>query len=230
MSPDITPVVRPFIIRGTGAAQILTDALNAAHARGLTVSTDSDLGVICTSTAQPKWEPAAFAPAVSVLGCVLLAHQPPIADVDAALTHVFGTRPEFHKGIEEGVAGKPAPETADQLFAEGYFLGVQMRTLVWTVPCGTHMVRFPRGGLCPQCAAGVPVPRSADEITTPVQIDTPRSLIAELLNALTPSQGLEALADSCRDRAPKLPPDMAEDLRIVEFTLREMAAEVRGLG
>lgn len=230
--PDITEhVTRPFIVPSAGAARILTDALNQAHARGLTVSTEADLGVVATSTQQPAWEPDPRSAAISVLGCVLLAHQPPIADADAALSYIFGgTRPEFHEGIEAGVSGEPAPETADRLYADGYFIGVQMRVLVWTVPCGTHMVRFPRGERCPRCAEGVPVERSATEVTRPLQLGTPRALIAELLDALTPTQGLEALADSCRRAAARLPADLADDLTIVEQTLREMAAELRGVG
>jgi hypothetical protein len=212
--PDIENVTRPFVIRGTGAAQILTDSLNAAHAAGLTVSTAPDLGVICTSTAHPKWEPEAFAPAVSVLGAVLLARQPPIVDVDEALAYVFGHRPEFAEGIEDGVGGKPAPETADRLFCEGYFLGVQMRTLVATVPCALHLTRYPRGGKCPDCAAGVPVERPA-ETTERMQIDTPRSVIAELISSLTVAQVLEALADSIPGRgwSEDRTVDTVEDLR-----------------
>jgi len=237
--PDIIPVVTP-----TGAARILTDAVNAAHTRGLTVTTAADLGVIATSTQRPAWELDPRASAVSVLGAVLLAHQPPVVDVDHALAYVFRTRPEFCEGIEDGVSGNHGgAESVDQLFREGWFIGVQMRTLVTTIPCGKHLTRYPQGETCPRCA-GVPVARSrlhsvssaghadaatVDETADPFQIESPRSLIAELLDALTPSQGLEALADSCRSRAPKLPPDLADDLTIVEHTLREMAAELRGV-
>jgi hypothetical protein len=222
--PDISHVTRPPVIPVSGAARILTDALNQAHARGLTVSTDADLGVIATSTHRPGWEVDPRARAVSVLGCVLLAHQPPIVDVDHALAYVFGTRPEFAEGIEEGCAGKPAPDTADRLFCDGYVLGVQMRVLVWTVPCAVHLTRFRRGERCPQCADGVPVPRPAAETTRP--LDTPRSLIAGLLAALTTAQVLEAVADDFRARrSGPVTPREAIDLDMAEQMLRELAVD-----
>lgn len=220
MSPDIEHVTRPFIIRGSGAARILTDALNAAHARGLTVSTDADIGVVASSTQQPAWEVDPRVSAVSILGCVLLAHQPPIADIQKALTHVFEEPAEFCEGIEHGASGKPAPENAGRLYADGYFLGIQMRTLVWTVPCETHLSRYPRGQKCPMCAAGVPAQRPGRERTQP--IDTPRALIASLIDSMTVAQVLEALADSIPRRG------WSED-RTVDTVedLRELAEEYR---
>lgn len=217
--PDIVP-----IFRSGGAARILTDAVNAAHTRGLTVSTEADIGVVATSTHKPAWEVDQRAKTISVLGAVLLEHQPPLADVDAALSYVFGgTRPEFHEGIEEGVTGKPAPETADRLFAEGYFLGVQMRTLVWTVPCPTHLARYPRGQKCPKCAAGVPAERSASETTPRLPIETPRSVIADLIGSLTVAQVLEALADSIPGRGWESPSDAAD----CAIELRALAEDYR---
>lgn len=239
------PDIRPFVIRGTGAARILTDAINAAHAAGLTVSTAADIGVICLSSAGPAWAPDPRATAVSVLGCVLLAHQPPIVEIDHALAHVFGTRPEFAEGVEDRVSGKAAGESGDRLYGDGYFVGVQLRSLVSTVPCGAHLVRYPRGERCPKCQAAVPIERSplhavsaagyadamtVDESTDRIQLDTPRSVITSVLAELTDSQELETLADRCSARAPKLPPALAEDLRIVEFTLRALATDARKLG
>ncbi len=224
MSPDITPAVRPFLIRSGGAARILTDSLNAAHGTGVTVTTGTDLGVVCTSTADPRWEIDPRASAVSLLGCVLLIKQPPIADAEKALSHVFDTRREFINGIELGVTGEAAPEVADELLAEGYFLGVQMRTLVATVPCTLHLTRFPRGGMCPQCAGAVPVERSTTETTRP--LDTPRSLIAGLLASLTPAQVLERVADDFRARrVGPLTPREATELDMAEQMLRELAVD-----
>ncbi len=222
MSPDITPSARPFFIRSAGAARILTDSVNAAHATGLTVTTDADLGVVCLSSASPTWAPDPHAYAVSVLGAVLLAHQPPIVGVDQALAHVFGSRPEFVQGIEDGVSGKAAPEVADALYGDWYFLGVQLRTLVATVPCALHAVRFPRGQRCPRCAAGVPVARPYDEPTQPVQVDTPRSVAAHVIGEMTLAQALDVVADSVPARGMSVD-DAAEWTEV----LRELAQEAR---
>jgi len=223
--PDIEHAARPPVIPPTGAARILTDAVNAAHARGLTVTTARDLGVVCPSIVDPSWEIDPRASAVSVLGAVLLDRQPPIVDIDHALAYVFGTRPEFHEGIEWGAAGKPAPETADRLFADGYFLGVQMRTLVATVPCGVHLTRYLRGERCPRCV-GAPVESSPTETTRPLDLETPRSLIAGLLASLTPAQVLEAVADDFRvRRAGPVTSREAIDLDQAEALLRELAVD-----
>lgn len=128
-------------------AQILTDAVNAAIATGLVVSTESDaLGVVCNSTADPLWELDPMAHELSPLGAVLLAMQPPLADDDRALAHVFGARPEFHEGIEDGASGRRNISHDDRLYSDGHLLGVQIRELI-------------------QRRRGIPVERSVIEIT-----------------------------------------------------------------
>lgn len=226
--PDIENVTRPPVIPAAGAARILTDAVNVAHARGLTVSTRRDLGVVCVSIVEPSWQLDPRASAVSVLGALLLERQPPIVNIDQALSWVFGSRPEFHEGIEEGVAGVDGGgRSTDRLFAEGWFIGVQMRTLVSTVPCPTHLTRYPRGERCPRCAEGVPVERPAAETTRPLVLDTPRSLIAGLLASLTPSQVLEAVADDFHARrAGPLGAHEADSFDMVESMLRELATDM----
>lgn len=150
MSPDITPVVRP-----SGAARIVTDAINKAHDRGLFVSTARDLGVICSSIVDPAWEvDPRGGRTVSVLGAVLLEHSPPIVSIDQALGWIFGSRPEFHEGIEDGVASERDVSRDDLLYRDGVFLGIQVRELI-------------------RRRQGVPVERAADEITR--KIETPRT-------------------------------------------------------
>jgi len=204
--PDITPVVRP----SDPTVEIIRRAVNAAHAAGLTVSTVPDLGVHCTSTHAPRWEVEQRVQVVSPLGAVLLMIQPTIPDADKALSHVLGVGKLWVIGFDEACGGAKQVSETSRLYGEGFAAGAEFRAVM-------HLRQ------------GVPVARPA-EVTEPVQIDTPRSLIAELLAALTPSQGMEALADSCRARAEGLPADMAEDLAVVEHTLREMAAELRGVG
>ena len=129
------------------AAQILTDSVNAAIAVGLTISLDSDmLGVVCTSSEAPLWEIDPMAKEISPLGAVLLATQPPLVDEDRALAHVFGSRPEFHEGIEDGACGRRNLARDDRLYTEGHLLGVQVRELI-------------------QRRYGIPVERSSIEIT-----------------------------------------------------------------
>jgi len=129
------------------AAQILTDSVNAAITAGYVVSIESDmLGVVCTSSEAPLWEVDPMAKEISPLGAVLLATQPPIVDEDVALSHVFGTRPEFHEGIEDGAAGRRNLAHDDRLYCEGHVLGVHVRELI-------------------QRRRGIPVERTSIEVT-----------------------------------------------------------------
>ncbi len=131
----------------SNAAQLLTDAVNAALNAGIAVSTDSDmLGVVCTSSESPLWELDPLAKEIAPLGAVLLATQPPLADEDRALSHVFQSRPEFHEGIEDGAAGRRNLAHDDQLYTAGHLLGVQIRELI-------------------QRRLGIPIERSSIEIT-----------------------------------------------------------------
>lgn len=145
-------------------AQIITDAVNAAHRQGITVSTDPRMGVRCPSSAAPRWERHPSAEAVSPLGAVLLAEQPPIELADEALCHVLGSKMLFHLGIEDGCGGAVMSANLTrgldaQLYRDGWKLGEQLRVLISTVVCEPHRMRHLRGERCPMCAAGVPVPR-----------------------------------------------------------------------
>lgn len=158
------------------AAEILTDAINAAHLLGITVSTDTRLGVRCPSTEAPRWERDPRCEAVSCLGAVLLHAQPRIPLADDALIHVFGSKMLYHLGIEEGCAGYDQSENLTrgldaQLYRDGWVLGKVVRTFLATSVCEPHRIRFPRGGRCGHCAAGVPIPRSDDEITLTIVTD-----------------------------------------------------------
>lgn len=138
------------VIRSSGAARIVTEAINKAHDLGLFVSTARDLGVVCASIVEPKWEVDPHAGrTLSALGAVLLHRSPPIVDIDMALSWIFGSRPEFHEGIEDAVAGERDVSRDDQLYCDGVFLGIQVRGLILR-------------------RQGVPVERSGDEITRPL--------------------------------------------------------------
>jgi hypothetical protein len=137
----------PDIIRAIGPARVVTEAINRAHDRGLFVSTARELGVICESTAEPRWiVDARGGRSVSVLGAVLLDRSPAISDIDQALAAVFESRPEFHEGIEDAVAGERDVSRDDLLYRDGVFLGMQIRELI-------------------RRRQGVPIEREADEIT-----------------------------------------------------------------
>jgi hypothetical protein len=134
------------------AARLLTDAVNAAIAVGIeiNIAEGAELGVVCTSTAQPLWELDPMVGRVSVLGAVLMALQPPLADEDAALSHVFGSRPEFHEGIEDGASGVINCSHEDRLYSEGHTIGKEIRGLI-------------------QRRYGIPVERSSIETTEEIE-------------------------------------------------------------
>ncbi len=200
--PDITPSVRP----PNPTIEIIRRAVNAAHAAGLTVSTVPDLGVHCTSTHDPRWEVEQRVQVLSPLGAVLLALQPHIVDADAALAHVLGVNRIWVQGFDEGQSGEKSnllvnEGPAARLYNDGWKAGVEFRAIM-------HR------------RAGVPVERPANETTPPV--DTPRALIASLIDSMTVAQVLEALADSIPRRG------WSED-RTVDTVedLRELAEEYR---
>lgn len=206
--PDITPVVRP-----PNPVDLIRESVNAAAQLGITVSTIPDLGVHCTSQHPPCWEREGRADCVSPLGAVLIARQPPIPSADDALAHVLGVSVLWVIGFDDGCA-KQAPSTAFAngparlLYAQGFEAGTTFRAVM-------HR------------RAGVPVERPDDAPTRPLVIDTPRSVLAELLAAHTPAQVLTLAADDFAARAGRLSADDAQLLAVVEFTLREMAADVQ---
>lgn len=182
--PDITPIRTSALANPT--VDLIRKCVNAASATGLTVSAVAELGVHCTSTHAPRWEVEPRADVISPLGAVLLAEQPQIADADAALAHVLGANRIWIMGFDEGQSGQKSDllveaGPAARLYGQGYAAGVEFR--------GALHKRL-----------GVPVERTADEPTNPVQFDTPRSVITEIVSSLTVSQVLEALADSIPGR------------------------------
>lgn len=212
--PDITPI-RPSALANP-TVEIIRKAVNAAHAAGLTVSTVADLGVSCTSTYAPTWVVSERVDVISPLGAVLLAEQPPIADADAALAHVLGANRIWVMGFDEGQSGQKSDllveaGPAARLYGQGFAAGVEFRAVM-------HRRQ------------GVPVEQPAPEVTRPLVVETPRQLIADLLDTLTVSQGLEALADSFNRRRATLPHDPGAETNVFELTLREMADEARGCG
>jgi len=211
----------PHIIRSTGAARILTDAVNAAHDRGLTVVAARDLGVICTSIVEPTWEvdPRA-ATAISPLGAVLLDRKPPIVNIDMALSWVFGSRPEFHEGIEDGVVGQRDMRRDDKLYLDGVFIGAQLRELIQR----RQGVPIERSAIHAVSTAGY-ADAAAIEPTRPVE--TPKAVLASLLAKMSVPDALEAMADGFEQKRAQLGGDAADDLNVFEQTLRELAAEAR---
>src|SRR5438876_1046192 len=104
----------------------LSDLERAATENGDTRQAElcrAALGVVCSSTAEPAWGLDPMAHEISPLGAVLLSMQPPLADEDRALAHVFGSRPEFHEGIEDGASGRRNISHDDHLYNDGHLLG-----------------------------------------------------------------------------------------------------------
>jgi hypothetical protein len=157
-------------------AQVLTQAINRAHAAGIPITTSRRLGVTCSSSAAPHWERDGSGDAISPLAAVLLAEQTPLSHADPALCHVFGSAMTYHLGIEDGVEGLDPSENLQrgpdaQLYRDGWRLGVQVRLLLSTERCDGHNVRHPRAEQCPMCAAGIPVPRlAANDVTLPIAL------------------------------------------------------------
>lgn len=163
----------PDIVRSPNhvdPARVITEAINAAQLRGLDIWTRPGLGVVCRSTAEPVWEKESAAEAVSALGAVLLHLQPKIPNADRALMEALQVNGAWIFGFEDGVGRlaenarlKKAP--CAQLYNAGRLLGIETRALISTVVCEPHGVRYPRGGRCGKCAAGIPAPRLDDEPT-----------------------------------------------------------------
>lgn len=200
---DISPATRP-----SDPVDLIRQAVNAADRMGITVSTVQSLGVHCTSTHAPRWERDGRTDCVSPLGAVLLVMQPPVPDIDAAIAHALGVSTLWCIGFDDGQAKQPpsnafAAGPARRLYAEGFEAGTTFRAVM-------HRRQ------------GVPVERPLGQDTEPMQLETPRSVIAELVSSLTVAQVLEALADSIPGR--KLPADDAAEW--VEV-LRELAEEAR---
>lgn len=105
--------------------KIIRAAVEKARAAGAVITTSSDLGVSCQSTAAPTWDAEPPAPVLSPLGAVLMVHQPRIADADAALASVLGVNPQWIVGFEDGVTGD-APH-ARGVYADGFRAGAEFR-------------------------------------------------------------------------------------------------------
>jgi len=199
MSPDIEHATRP----PNPTVEIIRRAVNAAHAAGLTVSTVPDLGVHCVSTHSPRWEVEQRVQVLSPLGAVLFALQPHIVDADAALAHVLGVGKLWVIGFDDACAGAKQPSEASRLYGQGFAAGIEFRAVM-------HR------------RAGVPDERPADERTEPMQVETPASVLANLIAEVSVSQVLEALANSIPGRG--LPIDDAAEWTEV---LHELAGEAR---
>lgn len=214
------PAIRtsPTLPGARSPARIVTESINAALKRGLTVSSAPDLGVACTSTYAPAWELDPRAGAISPLGAVLLIVQPKVTEPVAALVHALGVGSMWQEGFSDGCAKEDPRENLEAgpdglLYADGYRVGGQTRALL-------HR------------ALGVPVLRDADEITEPLPEPrhmpmraVPGGLIVQLLGTLTLAEALEAVAESVPTRTwnTDTKADVVEDLR-------ERAAEYRDMG
>lgn len=204
------------LVRPSDPTDIIRSAVNAATGCGLTVSTVPHLGVHCTSTHAPRWEIEARVEVISPLGAVLLAEQPRIPDADRALADALGVNTIWVIGFDHAQAGEKKSEAyvrgqAAELYAQGYAAGEKFRT---------EMHR----------RQGVPLERSATETTRPLAVETPRQLIAGLLDSLTVSQVFEYAADSLRARREKLTGESADKIEVLETTAREMAELARDTG
>lgn len=215
--PDPATSARPNIRR------LLTDAINAAHAAGLTVTTAAELGVVCASTAKPRWEVDPLNQKLSPLGALLAARQPPIPRADKALTHLLEVGPGWVEGFELGCAGaRPHSQSKrlDQLlFSDGFKMGVEFRSLL-------HR------------RAGVPVERPADETTDRIpslahmhEEAGRRADVAKLLNGLPLSAALELVAEEARTRhAMASDGRIREELELVAEVVTELVGGVRDQG
>lgn len=172
------PDIQPSAARAADPARIITEAINAAIDRGLTVSSKPDLGVHCTSTWAPTWAPDPRSPAVSPLGAVLLAAQPQVSEPTAALVAALGVGSLFAEGFDAGCDGAKPSETLQKgpdapLYRQGYALGVETRIHLHRVGSGLRAV-----------------------VTV-----SPGQLIDQLLNSLTCTQALDKLAAIEHQRA-----------------------------
>lgn len=207
MSPDISPVVRE-----SAPLKIIRAAIDTVRSRGITVTTDVYPGVMLASTLVPSWERDPKCERVSPLGAVLLALQPPVPSLDKALVAALDVSTIWILAFEFGAAGIEMDERlkrvpAKLLAAEGYAAGDALRT-----------------------SMGVPSARAATETTGPMQMETPASVLAQLLDSLTMADVLGAAADSSKRRASKLPIRLSGQLVALEATLREMAEDLRDEG
>lgn len=212
---DTTPARAPVPIR-----RMIADAINAAIAAGHTVTTAAELGAVCVSTLAPRWEVDPRARALSPLGCLLLAHQPPVPRADKALTHLLEVGPGWVDGFELGCAGvRDTTQTKrldQRLFADGFKLGVEFRALL-------------------QRRQGVPV--AHDDVTEPIPAlaeaqdeAVRRTAAARLLEALPISVQLELVAENARNvRAETTSSAFVDERRREELDMvAEMLVELVG--
>jgi hypothetical protein len=203
---DITPATRP-----SDPTHVVVQCITAAILDGVPVSADPYPGVVLASTQKPAWARDPASETVSALGAVLLIRQPPVADVDAALELALGVGPGWLVGFERGVLGHDMDERLERrpdarLVGQGVVAGQEVRARMHVRRLGTPV------------KIGVPTAGPA------------RAVIAELLDALSTSQLLEAAADSCHGRVKGLTPEVAAAVTEIETVLRNLAEVMRRSG
>jgi hypothetical protein len=196
--PDISPAPRP-----SDPKQTVVDCVQVVALRDIRVTDELDPGVMLRSTAVPTWERDPRCEGVSALGAVLLVRNPPIADIEKALVHALGVGLGWVLGFELGITGGRIDERQERrpdarLIGQGFVAGSELRARLHLRQLGHPPLKL--------------------NTTGPA-----RGLIEQLLDTLTTSQLLEMAADSCRARAGKLPPDLAERLAEAETILRDLA-------
>ncbi len=216
--PEITSASEP---RPASPLRLIAEAIKTATAAGHVVTAEATLGLVCNSTSMPRWEHDPRAAAISPLGALLLAHQPPIPLADEALAHLLGTSMIYVLGLDDGCVGATPSSTiargpAARLYADGYTIGTELRALL-------HR----------KYRDGVPIARPADETTDRIptrNLDMRRAAATRLLVALPVSAALELVAEMACGRAAEATGDVAQELLAGEAMLRELALDLRGMG
>jgi hypothetical protein len=123
------PATAPF--RESSPIEIIQGAIAYAEGAGLYVRLGS-YGIACVSSEGPtRWEvdPLSRERGVSVLGAVLLAQQPPAADVPDAAAQALGVDARWLSGFELGMdPGEPVePTTTDRMILHGWESAMNLR-------------------------------------------------------------------------------------------------------